>query len=417
LQFKFVGLSLSLLSLQIDAKMDFLLQQTTSRLLSYCTGNNWAGFDPFDGLNSRIFSAFPFLQNRICRLIFIQAMKRLPLNLRPFFLVPKEENPKGLAVFVSALLTLSGTGFTKIDKDILYLLKRLVALRSKDRPHFCWGYNFDWQSRAFFLPKFVPNIICTTFAGNALLDAFHIFGDAGYLDMAISSGNFLLEGLNIAKTDDGICFSYTPLDNGRVHNANLLGAAYLSRLYSITKEEKFLEVAKKAVRFSIRRQNEDGSWPYGEDRTQKWVDNFHTGYNLVALKKFSEYTGDRDVMGSVRKGLEYYRENFFTGDGVPKYYHNQLYPIDIHSIAYSIVTLIEFREYDGGNLDLAKRIFAWSMKNMWSEDGYFYYQQHRLYKNKIPYMRWSQAWMLYALATLASALSESDATRQENPTA
>lgn len=393
------------------------LSTAISGLLGYCRRNHWAGFDPFDGLNSRIFSAFPFLQNRICRLIFIQAMKRLPLNLRPLFLVPKEENPKGVAVFVSALLMLSGTGLTKIDEGILHLLQRLVDLRSKDRPHFCWGYNFDWQSRAFFLPKFVPNIICTTFAGNALLDACNKFGDAGYLDMAISSGNFLLEGLNITKTDDGICFSYTPLDNGRVHNANLLGAAYLSRLYSVTKEEKFLEPAKKAVRFSIRRQNEDGSWPYGEDRTQRWVDNFHTGYNLVALKKFSEYTGDRDVMGSVRKGLEYYRENFFTGDGVPKYYHNQLYPIDIHAIAYSIVTLVEFRNYDKGNLDLAKRIFAWSLKNMWSEDGYFYYQQHRLYKNRIPYMRWSQAWMLYALATLASALSESDATRQENPTA
>ena len=393
------------------------LSTAISRLLDYCRRNNWAGFDPFDGLNSRIFSAFPFLQNRICRLIFIQAMKRLPLNLRPLFLVPKEENPKGLAVFVSALLMLSGMGFTKIDEDALHLLRRLVDLRSKDRPHFCWGYNFDWQSRAFFLPKFVPNIICTTFAGNALLDACNKISNAGYLDMAVSAGNFLLEGLNFTKPDDGICFSYTPLDNGRVHNANLLGAAYLSRLYSITKEEKFLEPAIQAVRFSIRRQNEDGSWPYGEDGTQRWVDNFHTGYNLVALKKFSEYTGDRDVMGSVRKGLEYYRENFFTGDGVPKYYHNQLYPIDIHAIAYSIVTLVEFHEYDSGNLDLAKRIFAWSMKNMRSEDGYFYYQQHRLYKNRIPYIRWSQAWMLYALATLASALSESDASRLHNQTA
>lgn len=393
------------------------LSTAISRLLDYCRRNNWAGFDPFDGLNSRIFSAFPFLQNRICRLIFIQAMKRLPLNLRPLFLVPKEENPKGLAVFVSALLTLFGTGFIKIDKDILHLLQRLIDLQSKDRPHFCWGYNFDWQSRAFFLPKFVPNIICTTFAGNALLDAYNKIGNAAYLDMAVSAGNFLLEGLNITLMDDELCFSYTPLDKGRVHNANLLGAAYLSRLYSITKEEKFLEPAKKAVRFSIRRQNEDGSWPYGEDGTQRWVDNFHTGYNLVALKKFSEYTGDRDVMGSVRKGLEYYRENFFTGEGVPKYYHNQLYPIDIHAIAYSIVTLVEFREYDKGNLDLAKQIFAWSMKNMWSENGYFYYQQHRLYKNRIPYIRWSQAWMLYALATLASALAESDATRPENPTA
>ena len=146
--------------------------------MDYCIRNNWAGFDPYDGLNSRLFNALPFVQNRICRLIFIQAMKRSPINFRPIFLVPKEENPKGLAVFCSALLILSKTGFSKNDDTILHLLKRLIALKSKDTPYFCWGYNFDWQSRAFFLPKFVPNIICTTFAGNALLDAYDKFADS-----------------------------------------------------------------------------------------------------------------------------------------------------------------------------------------------------------------------------------------------
>ncbi len=175
--------------------------------------------------------------------------------------------------------------------------------RSKDTPYYCWGYNFDWQSRAFFLPKFVPNIICTTFAGNALLDAYDKFEDGKYLDMAISAGNFLLEGLNITRTDDEICFSYTPLDHGQVHNANLLGAAFLSRLYSLTQEKKYLEPAQSAVRYSIRRQNEDGSWPYGEDKTQRWIDNFHTGYNLVALKRFSEYTGNTDYAENIQKRI------------------------------------------------------------------------------------------------------------------
>ena len=34
------------------------------------------------------------------------------------------------------------------------------------------------------------------------------------------------------------------------------------------------------------------------------------------------------------------------------------------------------------------------------ERGYFYYQVTPYYKNKISYMRWSQAWMLLALSTL-----------------
>jgi len=35
---------------------------------------------------------------------------------------------------------------------------------------------------------------------------------------------------------------------------------------------------------------------------------------------------------------------------------------------------------------------------MWSKKGYFYYQKHRFYTNKISYMRWSQAWMLLAIS-------------------
>ena len=289
--------------MEAESEIGHLLQQSITRLLDYCQQNNWSGFDPFDGLNSRVFEALPLVQNRIGRLIFIQAMKRSPLNFRHIFLVPKGENPKGLAVFCSALFILSETGLVKNDDTILHLLSRLVDLKSPNSPYFCWGYNFDWQNRRFFLPKFDPNIICTTFAGNALVDAYDKFGDSKYLDMAISAGNFLLKGLNITKNNDEICFSYTPHDWGQVHNANLLGAAFLSRLYSITHEKKFIEPAFSAVRYSIRRQNEDGSWPYGEDKTQRWIDNFHTGYNLVALKKFSEYTGNTDFAENIQKRI------------------------------------------------------------------------------------------------------------------
>lgn len=369
-------------------------------MFDYCNRNDWSGFDPFDGLNSRIFNALPLVQNRIGRLVFIQAMKRSPLNFRPIFLVPKEENPKGLAVFCSALLILSKTGFSKNDDTVLHLLKRLIDLKSKDMPFFCWGYNFDWQSRAFFLPKFVPNIICTTFAGNALLDAYNKFADSKYLDMAISAGNFLLEGLNVTRTNNEICFSYTPLDHGQVHNANLLGAAFLSRLYSLTQEKKFLEPAKSAVRYSIRRQNEDGSWPYGEDKTQRWIDNFHTGYNLCALKTISQCLGAKEFETNIHRGFEFYRNHFFREDGAPKYYHNRTYPIDIHSVAQSMITLSSFRDIDENNIKLANSVFAWALANMWDERGYFYYQVTLYYKNKISYMRWSQAWMLLALATM-----------------
>ena len=38
---------------------------------------------------------------------------------------------------------------------------------------------------------------------------------------------------------------------------------------------------------------------------------------------------------------------------------------------------------------------------MWDERGFFYYRVLRGLTIRTPYMRWSQAWMLFALITLA----------------
>lgn len=380
------------------------LTESITRLLDYCKKNDWAGFDPFDGLNSKIFALMPFHKNKLPRLVFIQFMKRFPINLRRVLLVPKEQNPKGLALFTSALIRLSEVGLLDSSDIIDSVLKKLIELRTQNSKFYCWGYNFDWQYRDGFLRKFVPNIICTTFAANALLDLYEKSQKPEYFDMAVSAGRFLLSGLNITRDDSGICFSYTPFDYGQVHNANLLGAAFLARLYSITGEKSFLDFALQAVKFSVSRQSADGSWPYGEHKKQRWVDNFHTGYNLVALKKISEYTGIQDFMDIIKKGYQFYKDNFFIDNCIPKYYHNRVYPIDIHSISQSIITPIELKSIDRNAIQLSKSICIWALKNMQSKNGYFFYQKKKFYKNKISYMRWSQAWMLYALSILAQAL-------------
>ena len=393
-----------MVSLKVDADFQNNLENSITRLLDYCQRNNWAGYDPFDGLNSKIFAAMPFHKNKLPRLAFIQFMKRFPFNLRRILLVPKEQNPKGLALFTSALIKLNASGFVNDPELIAGVIKRLIELRTKHSKFYCWGYNFDWQNRGFFLPKFSPNIICTTFAANALLDFYEKSRQTEYLHMAVSAGRFLLSGLNKTEDNSGLCFSYTQYDQGQVHNANLLGAAFLSRLYRITGEKAFYDIALQAVKYSIQRQHEDGSWPYGEHKTQKWIDNFHTGYNLIALQKFSHYTGNESFTVNIKQGFEFYLNNFFTTDGIPKYYHNSTFPIDIHSIAQSMITLAELSNLDDRAMDTAKLVYGWAINNMRSKNGYFFYQQKKLFKNKIPYMRWSQAWMLYALAILAQGV-------------
>jgi len=111
----------------------------------------------------------------------------------------------------------------------------------------------------------------------------------------------------------------------------------------------------------------------------------------------------------VQRGLEFYRNNFFCENGAVKYYHDRLYPIDIHCVAQSIITLLTLKDVDSGNLPLAHSVLQWAMTHMWDDRGFFYYRILRSHTNRISYMRWSQAWMLLAMVMLQEASSSEGA--------
>ena len=372
------------------------------RLLAYCRSHDWSGHDPYDALNSRIFQSLAFLHRRAPRLAFTQLLKRSPINLRRLLLIPRGQNPKGIALFLTSAVKLSGAGLLPEDGSIRSLASRLAAMASLQNGHCGWGYNFDWQTRTLLVPRGTPNIICTTFAADALLHAFRHTQDPHFLDLAAGAARFILDRLYREVNDAEACFSYFPLARTSIHNANLLGAALLCRVARETGDERPLAPALKAARFSANRQHDDGSWPYGEQErpSQQWIDNFHTGFNLCALRRICRDADTSEFEPHVRRGFDYYRRHFFAPDGAPKYYHDRLYPIDIHSAAQSMITLVSLEDLDDTNIERANQVLAWTLANLWSASGYFHYQKHRHWTNRIAYMRWSQAWMLLALATL-----------------
>jgi hypothetical protein len=377
------------------------VRTAVSKLLAYCQANDWAGYDPYDALNSRIFEAAPFLNYRLPRLVLTQALKRSPINVRSLLLVPKKQNAKGIALFLSAFLKLSKAGVVMEEGLAGQMVERLIALRSEGHPYFCWGYSFPWQTRKEVVPAGAPNLVCTTFAAGALLDAYEQNGDARCLAMTVSAAEYMLERLYWTEGDSVAGFSYPmPGVRGRIHNANFLGAALFSRLYQRTGEKKFLEPALRLARYSVSQQMADGSWYYGESPTQQWIDNFHTGFNLTALQTIGREAGTAEFESSVRRGWEFYKAHFFRDDGAPRYFHNRTYPLDAHCVAQSILTPLSFKELDPAGVALARSVFNWAMKNMWDKRGFFYYRVLRLCTIRTPYMRWTEAWMLLALAAL-----------------
>lgn len=372
------------------------------QLLDYCRRDDWAGYDPYDGLNSTLFQATPLRKSRFARLALIQFVKRCPLNLRPLLRIPKTKNAKGIALFTTAAIKLEKLGMVEpgLGKS---LAKQLMAMRSPGHDSMCWGYPFDWQNLHFMLPAFDPNIICSTFGGNALLDAYDFYGENCFLEGAVSVAEFVRTGLNRTADGDSFCFSYTPHDRGQVHNANLLGAAFLSRVWRHTRKEVLRTDALASARYSIDRQRPDGSWLYGESPRQGWIDSFHTGYNLLAINQLISAFEQPEMVESMNSGYAYYRNHFFEPSGIVKYYDNNRYPIDTHAIAHGIITLAEFANDDPEGLAIAESVVEWVDRNMRSPSGYYYFQKKRWGTSRIPYIRWTQAWMLLALASMAEA--------------
>jgi hypothetical protein len=156
-----------------------------------------------------------------------------------------------------------------------------------------------------------------------------------------------------------------------------------------------LETARRSVSYSVECQRSDGSWPYAETNFQAWIDSFHTGFNLEALRWFA-LLGERGrVAEAYQRGVEFYARNFFLEDGTPKYYHDRVYPIDIHAPAEAVYF---FSGESAAYQELTDRVLSWMLRNLWDERrGYFYFRKSRYVTNRIPYMRWSQAWGMRAL--------------------
>src|SRR5271157_595399 len=207
------------------------IETTLFKLLSYCKENDWAGYDPYDALNSKVFAALPFLNSRIPRLALTQALKRSPINVRPLLGVPKMQNPKALGLFLSALVKLSKSGVAHQEGSIGQLIDRLIAMRSPGTPYWCWGYSFPWQMRRELVPAGSPNLVCTAFAAEALLDAYDHSRDSQCLSMAKSAAEYILNELYWTEGNSIFSFCYPlPTLRVQVHNANFLAAALLCRV-------------------------------------------------------------------------------------------------------------------------------------------------------------------------------------------
>jgi hypothetical protein len=380
-------------------------------LFSWCHTRDFAGHDPFDALNSRLFQATPLAQSRNARFIWTQLVKRSPFDVRGVIRVPVERNAKGVALF--ALAQLANYRRVKTEDSRRQAREILAALWSMKIDGYsgaAWGYNFDWQSRSFFAPREMPTIVATAFAARALIEGGQDLHD--FQDEARSVCDFIVKDLpRTVDSKEEVCFSYAPNSDTRVFNASLLAAEVLAGVGRLTGESELLALAERATRYVVNNQQPDGSWSYGADPKQSWIDNFHTAYILFSLQRIiNSASFGADFQPALARGYEYWKRNFFLADGWPKYYHDDPYPADAHAAASAIVTFLECRSLDKEALRMAQKVASWTIQHLRDSRGFFYYQRRRFYTIRKPYMRWTEAWMLYALSRLLEEQCQSQQT-------
>lgn len=375
------------------------------KLLDWMDKNGWAGYDPFSVLETPLF------------LWLLRLPKVLPLRIlrHPFFVslqiapgfwlealnCKKQINAKGMGLFAKAYLNLyektKNKEYLEKAKECLNWLENNI---SRGYSGSCWGYPFDWQSHVFY-PKGTPSGVVTSTVGGAFWQAYKLLGEAKYLEICESICNFFMGDLNIDRVSkDRLCFSYTPLDKAHCHNANLFVAEYLIKIGQAVGKDEYVRAGIMATNYTIADQQSNGSWYYhvSTDPYGPFIDGFHTGFILRMLYSIHELTGRQDVLIAAKKGFDYYLENLFDNNILPKYLVGQTYPIDIHACSEGILCLSKLGKFNPLANEVLKKLLNWTIENMQDRDGSFYYMKKKYFTVKVPYIRWGQAWMMNSLS-------------------
>ncbi len=384
-----------------------LISNATLELQEYIESQQYRGFDPYDALKSPLFHLPFFKSNSIIRFLAQQFVKRFPFSLRSVLFIKKGYNPVTLGLCIQAYtncLFVFPSEKKKYEEKINYLVDELEKLIPSGFSGACWGYDFDWQSRYAKISGYQPTVVATGIVANALFHAFHATGNKKARELCVSASEFILKDLHriYDQENKNFCFSYSPFDHEVVFNASMKAARTLSQVYSLTKDERLKSEAQKAVTFVVNCQQKNGSWMYSQSSSGGWIDNYHTGYILDCLDEYIRHTGDSTYATELRKGYEFYKKNFFQDDVVPKFYDKETYPVDCTAAAQSLLTLTRFN-----NSISAGKVAEWTIENMQSKRGYFYFRKFKSYTIKTSFMRWSNAWMFLGLTEVLRANKQS----------
>lgn len=275
--------------------------------------------------------------------------------------------------------------------------------------HAGWGYPFDWVTRNGVMKAQTPLITSTPYAYEAFAAVHRLDGEARWLQVMQSAAEHAFTEIpDHALSDDEATCAYNPHDTEfRVINASAYRAFLLFAAAQQFNRDDYRMTAQRNLKYVLRAQKPDGSWPYATDGVRNFVDHFHTCFVLKALAKIEAITGDAAVSQAIQAGVTYYAKQLFDAAGLPRpfavaprltIYKHELYD---YAECINLATLLR------GRFPVLDERLATTLADLFARwrkaDGSFRSRKLMLGWDNVPMHRWAQAQLFRSLAFLHAA--------------
>jgi hypothetical protein len=206
---------------------------------------------------------------------------------------------------------------------------------------------------------------------------------------------------------------YSPDDKvGGVINAAAYRAFMLTSAANVFGRSDLLTIAQRNLAFVLQNQNRDGSWPYAADGERHFVDHFHTCFVMKALAKIYRISGDRACFDALSRAVEYYVNNLYADDGLPKPFavapRLTVYKRELYDCAEAINLCTLLRDRFPACAERLHAVVAGICRDWVKRDGSFRSRRLFLGWDNVPMHRWAQSQMFRSLAFLLAETTQAE---------
>lgn len=288
-----------------------------------------------------------------------------------------------------------------------HFLQALEETRCPGYERYCWGYPFNWGTLRGTIWKGTPLITTVPYVYEAFREVHAIDHDARWREIMRSTADHaLLDYHDFPTSERAASCSYSPFPEHSVGviNANAYRAFLLTQAGMDFLDERYLKAATRNLNFVLESQNSDGSWHYANDGKRHFIDHFHTCFVMKALAKIEALTGNVECTRAIERGIDFYVQNLFDEDGVPKPFAKPPRLIVYRRELYDYAECINLGMLLRGRFEKLDRLVDGVVNQIltvWQRpDGSFRSRQLLLGWDTVPMHRWAQSQLFRSLCLL-----------------